>query len=151
MISDYLYSRPCLPTVPVSKSISFSSPSLTRCLCVRQLSGLLPVKLHERTGGCTFLLKLCTRGIPSPVSLSCPFCFCTFLNCNIQLCKPWASLPSSAFFSLLSCNRGEDSFLLKCSELCIILHSWHTLSVHTLLSLWLHGNLHLHCQLAFFG
>lgn len=47
-------------------------PSLLLCVSVRQLSGLLPGTLHERTGGSTFLLNI---ALHSGDSLPC-LCLC---------------------------------------------------------------------------
>lgn len=48
-------------------------PSLLLCVSVRQLSGLLPGTLHERTGGRTFLLNIALHSGDSLPSLClCP-------------------------------------------------------------------------------
>lgn len=82
----------------------FSTSLPPSLVCVRQLSGLLPVKLHERTGGGTFLLNIALHSGDSLPCLSLPLpalCVCPFLRCSIQL-EPWATLPSEAFFSLFA-------------------------------------------------
>lgn len=68
----------------LTKSILFSTHPPSRSACVRQLSGLLPVQLHERTGGSTFLLNIALHSGDSLPSLPLPsLCFCPFLYCTV--------------------------------------------------------------------
>lgn len=58
------------------------SPSLS--VCVGQLSGLLPVKLHERTGGSTFLLNIALHSGDSLPCLSLPLPSMFLHSCTVK-------------------------------------------------------------------
>lgn len=144
MICDHLCNSSCPPPVSVSPNPSYflhSSPSLS--VCVGQLSGLLPVKLHERTGGSTFLLNIALHSGDSLPCLWLPLpalCFfCPFLHCSVQL-ELWATLLSEAFFSLFAaflCRAITGRMLCflcwNASSHALFCTSWHKLSFHTLL------------------
>lgn len=153
-----------LPSTPPHSSFSPNpsyflhiSPSLS--VCVRQLSGLLPVKLHERTGGSTFLLNIALHSGDSLPCLSLPLpalCFCPFLHCNVQL-EPWATPLSEPLFSLfasflcLLITERMLVFVQKFIEPCVILNCHGISQVFT--HSFSHGGtttLHSHCQLDFF-
>lgn len=80
----------------LSKSISpCISPALS--ICVRQLFGLLPVKLHERTGGCTFQPNI---ALHSGNSLPCLFpsacsLFLSVPSRSSSVVRPVLAFPSS--------------------------------------------------------
>lgn len=123
MISDYLCNSSCPPPVCLSPDPSYFlhiSPTLS--VCVGQLSGLLPVKLHERTGGCTFLLNIALHSGDSLPCLSLPLpalCFWPFLHCSVQL-ELWATLLTEAFFSLFAaflCRVITERMLCFCAEM----------------------------------
>lgn len=88
-------SRATLPR-PRRSALIFP-PSLS--LCVRQLSGMLPVKLHETTGGCTFLLNITLHSggfLPPSPSLLLSISFLLSLSCSFFLWELW--FPLDAFF-----------------------------------------------------
>lgn len=85
------------------ESILFSPHLLPPSLpaCVRQLSGLLPVKLHERTGGGTFLLNIALHSGDSlpclPLSLSA-LCFFLLFFLSVPALKHPDSSPGQHFY-----------------------------------------------------
>lgn len=96
---------------------------------VRQLAGLLPVKLHERTGGSTFLLNIALHsGDSLPcLSLSYPLFVC-FHSCTVT----WSyrlhfnlTHSSSCLLLFSVFNQGKkDAFL--CAEVQHAIH-YHAL------------------------
>lgn len=96
--------------LPLTKSILFS-PRLSHPLCVRQLFGLLPVKLHERTGGCTFLLSIALHSgdsLPCLTSLGPLFVsvhFCTEASSSgrgLHSCQTHSSLYAPFLFRVIT-------------------------------------------------
>lgn len=141
MICDYFRNCTRPPPISLTKSILFSThlslppSSLSPLSAVRQLAGLLPVKLHERTGGSTFLLNIALHSGDSLPSfpLLPSLCLCPLLYRNIQL-DLQATLPSKTLFTLLLFfvgNCGKN--MLFCVCVCaagLALHSWRKLSFH---------------------
>lgn len=105
----------------------FTHRSLLVWVSVRQLDGLLPVKLHVRTGGGRTLLP--NIALHSGDSLLLFFFFsvhsCSVVSndsCRLHF-NPRTFFP---LFSSLLC------FVPKCSEPCVILHSWqHKVHFHS--------------------
>ncbi len=121
----------CPPPVSLSPNPSYFphvSPALS--VCVRQLSGLLPVKLHERTGGRTFLLNIALHSGDSLPCLSLPLpALCFVHSCTVASNSrrglhfyPRHSSPYLLLFFVGESQSGCCVFVLKCSEPCVILH-----------------------------
>lgn len=111
-------------SLSLSTSISSPCPRISPALsiCVRQLSGRLPVKLHERTGGCTFQPNITLH---SGNSLPClfPSARPLFLSASYRssrLVRPAYTFPSLAHTRAAVCLcSGSVSSNSFCTLWCI--------------------------------
>lgn len=104
---------------------------------VRQLSGLLPVKLHERTGGRTFLPNIALHSGDSLHCSSPSFSPLFPPALSFVLVRSWTTTSTHRLHfhlllvrrSSLSCNHGKGClfFVQKRSEPWVISHPWHKL------------------------
>lgn len=108
----------------LSLSTSISPPRIFPAfsICVRQLFGLLPVKLHERTGGCTFQPNI---ALHSGNSLPCLFpsarsLFLSAPSPSSRFIHPAYAFPSLAHTQAAVCWCSSSvSCCLFCTLWCI--------------------------------